>query len=423
VKKLFTILFLLLASGAQSATTDIGLFFRTNCDSILNPVDNATVCNQTTTASGRTAGHLYVRSSSAWADVTTVINNMVGDSGSGGTKGLVPAPGAGDAAAGKFLKANGLWDIPAGSGSGDFVGPASATDGAPVLFNGTTGKLGKNSTPTGTGNPVLQTSPTLTTPKITTSLLDTNGNPLIAISPTASAVDGITITNAATANPATVSLAATGSDSNVNLQLSAKGTGAVIAGDCSTNCVTFDTSAVSGSKTVTIPNANSTTVQALDCTGTGHVLAISASGVISCSADSGGSGTNNSVRLQNSTAQSTTGGVTATLTFDTEIFDNGAMHTGSGSRITAPTTGDYLIGANVEWSASSGVTFLWLNLNGTSVIARTETSVSQPAIQEVSTLYHLTAGDYVEAMVQTQTNADIQSTDLYSPIFFAKLLN
>lgn len=40
-----------------------------------------------------------------------------------------------------------LWGLPAGAtgaGSGDFVGPASATDGNLVLFNGTTGKLGKD---------------------------------------------------------------------------------------------------------------------------------------------------------------------------------------------------------------------------------------------------------------------------------------
>lgn len=36
-------------------------------------------------------------------------NVMVGDSGSGGVSGLAPAPGAGDAAAGKFLKANATW--------------------------------------------------------------------------------------------------------------------------------------------------------------------------------------------------------------------------------------------------------------------------------------------------------------------------
>lgn len=40
---------------------------------------------------------------------TVILNNFVGDSGSGGTKGLVPAPAAGDAAAGKFLKADGTF--------------------------------------------------------------------------------------------------------------------------------------------------------------------------------------------------------------------------------------------------------------------------------------------------------------------------
>jgi hypothetical protein len=35
---------------------------------------------------------------------------MVGDTGSGGAVGFVPAPAAGDAAAGKYLKADGTWD-------------------------------------------------------------------------------------------------------------------------------------------------------------------------------------------------------------------------------------------------------------------------------------------------------------------------
>lgn len=40
---------------------------------------------------------------------TALLNAFVGDSGSGGTKGLVPAPAAGDAAALKYLKADGTW--------------------------------------------------------------------------------------------------------------------------------------------------------------------------------------------------------------------------------------------------------------------------------------------------------------------------
>ncbi len=50
-------------------------------------------------------------------DITFDVNeanltNMVGDTGSGGTHGLVPAPGSGDAAAGKYLGAGGTWSIP-----------------------------------------------------------------------------------------------------------------------------------------------------------------------------------------------------------------------------------------------------------------------------------------------------------------------
>lgn len=45
---------------------------------------------------------------------TAMLNNFVGDSGSGGTKGLVPAPAAGDAAASKFLKADGTWAVGGG---------------------------------------------------------------------------------------------------------------------------------------------------------------------------------------------------------------------------------------------------------------------------------------------------------------------
>lgn len=48
--------------------------------------------------------------------LTAALNAMVGDSGSGGTKGLVPAPAAGDAAADKFLKADGTWSTAGGGG-------------------------------------------------------------------------------------------------------------------------------------------------------------------------------------------------------------------------------------------------------------------------------------------------------------------
>jgi len=67
------------------------------------------------------------------------LGEMTGDSGAGGAAGAVPAPAAGDAAAEKFFKADGTWTAP--SGSGDVVGPASATDNNLATFDGVTGKL------------------------------------------------------------------------------------------------------------------------------------------------------------------------------------------------------------------------------------------------------------------------------------------
>lgn len=65
------------------------------------------------------------------AAATALLSAMVGDSGSGGTKGLVPAPAAGDAAAAKFLKADGTWAVPAGGGGGGTPGGADTQ----VQFN------------------------------------------------------------------------------------------------------------------------------------------------------------------------------------------------------------------------------------------------------------------------------------------------
>lgn len=65
---------------------------------------------------GNTSGGAAVPVALTATQATAILNAMVGDSGSGGTKGLAPAPGSGDAAAGKFLKANGTWAVPAGGG-------------------------------------------------------------------------------------------------------------------------------------------------------------------------------------------------------------------------------------------------------------------------------------------------------------------
>lgn len=59
----------------------------------------------------------YDAALSLWRNVTPqevadTLPNFTGDSGSGGERGLVPAPAAGDGAAQKYLRANGTWSVP-----------------------------------------------------------------------------------------------------------------------------------------------------------------------------------------------------------------------------------------------------------------------------------------------------------------------
>jgi hypothetical protein len=72
------------------------------------------------------------------------------------------------------------------------------------------------------------TAPAISSPKVSTGINDANDNELIKVTATGSAVNEITVTNAATGNPPTVS--ATGGDLNVNLNLIGKGTGSVQVG-------------------------------------------------------------------------------------------------------------------------------------------------------------------------------------------------
>ena len=69
------------------------------------------------------------------------------------------------------------------------------------------------------------TNKTLTSPKIGTAINDTNGNELIKLTATGSAVNEITLANGASTNGPTIS--ATGSATNLNINLDAKGTGSV----------------------------------------------------------------------------------------------------------------------------------------------------------------------------------------------------
>lgn len=70
------------------------------------------------TIKGNNTGATANASDLTATQVTAILDNFVGDSGSGGIKGLVPAPAAGDGAANKYLNALGGWTDPAGGSGG-----------------------------------------------------------------------------------------------------------------------------------------------------------------------------------------------------------------------------------------------------------------------------------------------------------------
>ena len=117
------------------------------------------------------------------------------------------------------------------SGSGDSVAVAPAATA--VVFASANDGVNPDiiSLPSGdvtlTGTQTL-TNKTLTSPKIGTSILDTNGAELAKVTATSSAVNEFTIANAATGNDPTLS--ATGDDSNIDIAIKPKGTGETVVG-------------------------------------------------------------------------------------------------------------------------------------------------------------------------------------------------
>ena len=94
-----------------------------------------------------------------------------------------------------------------------------------------------------TGTQTL-TNKTLTAPKIGTSILDTNGNELLLLTATGSAVNELTLANAATGNGPILS--ATG-ETNVDINLNPKGTGTLKSGTAAVK--------IAGKETIWVPAA------------------------------------------------------------------------------------------------------------------------------------------------------------------------
>ena len=114
------------------------------------------------------------------------------------------------------------------SGSGTSVTWAATDKGTKLLYAKADDGTNPNIVDVGfsqiTGTETL-TNKTLSSPKIDTGLFDTNGNESILFTATGSAINEITVTNAAASGDPKIS--ATGGDTNIDLNLAAKGTGVV----------------------------------------------------------------------------------------------------------------------------------------------------------------------------------------------------
>ena len=100
---------------------------------------------------------------------------------------------------------------------------------------------------TTTGTQTL-TNKTLTSPKIGTNIQDTNGNELITLTATSSAVNEVTYANAATSN--NPSITASGGDTNIGIDLKTKGSGVIKAEDGDGNVAAVK---IAGKESIWIP--------------------------------------------------------------------------------------------------------------------------------------------------------------------------
>ena len=117
------------------------------------------------------------------------------------------------------------------------IGPAATADVTVTLPAATDTLVGKATTDT-------LTNKTLTSPAIGTKISDTNGNELINLTATSSAVNEFTIANAATGNGPVLS--ATG-ETNVDINLNPKGTGTLKSGTAAVK--------IAGKETIWVPAA------------------------------------------------------------------------------------------------------------------------------------------------------------------------
>ena len=173
------------------------------------------------------------------------------------------------------------------SGSGDSFSFGASDKGTKIVFASANDGTNPDIIDIGMGDVTLTgtetlTNKTLTSPKIGTSVLDTNGNELAKVTATSSAVNEFTIANAATGNDPTLS--ATGDDTNIDIAIVPKGSGETVFGTGSasaaittsgTQDLVLDTNSGTNSGNITITDGANGNIT-ISPNGTGVAQAVDA---------------------------------------------------------------------------------------------------------------------------------------------------
>lgn len=140
-------------------------------------------------------------------------------------------------------------------------------------------------------------------------------------------------------------------------------------------------------------------------------------------------GTPDGCRVYNDAAITVSTATDTALTFNSERYDNGGLHSTSSntSRITVGRAGKYLIIGNATYAANgTGVRYLSIRLNGATYIGEMAIlpSASNSLTLIVTTIYHLAASDYVELLAYQNSggNLNIAATGNTTPEFMVQFL-
>jgi trimeric autotransporter adhesin len=251
----------------------------------------------------------------------------------------------------EYISAGGTGTVTSVAVSGGTTG--LTTSGGPITAAGTITLAGTLAvanggtgvtTSTGTGNTVLSTSPSLTTPSIN-QINDTNGNGILGLSPTTSAVDYLTVKNGIGVG-VPLHFYADGASANIGLHIQPKGTGLVTISDGTdfNKGIRFRSSS-SAASAVTLLDAVSTA---------GRVVTLPDATTTLVGRDTTDTLTNKTINLTSNTLVATSAQLATAVTDET----------GSGSLVfaTSPTLVTPILGTPTSGNFSTG-TFTWPTFN------------------------------------------------------------